>query len=121
MELRISEEPIDRLDEHATISIAFRVERILSVSALASGLGGIRLSEATVEGPWLKDYDAIKGEGPTRWPQRFDTSNWGLIAAHDGPKRAGGAVIAFNTAGVDMLEGRADTAVLWDLRVSPQY
>ena len=51
MELRISEEPIDWLDEHATISIAFKVERIRSVSAPASGLGGIRLSEATVERP----------------------------------------------------------------------
>ena len=121
VELRISEEPIDRLDKHATISIAFQVERILSVSAPASGLGGIRLSEATVERPWLKDYDALKGEGPTRWPRRFDTSNWGLIAAHDGPKRVGGAVIAFSTTGVDMLEGRADTAVLWDLRVSPEH
>jgi GNAT superfamily N-acetyltransferase len=119
--LRISEEPIDRLDQHTTIPIAFRVERILSVSAPSSGLGGIRLSEAAVERPWVKDYDAIKGEGPTRWPKRFDTSNWGLIAAYDGPNRVGGAVIAFNTTGVHMLEGRSDTAVLWDLRVGPEY
>ena len=121
MVLRISEEPIDRLDQHASIPIAFRVERILSVSAPSSGLGGIRLSEAAVERPWVKDYDAIKGEGPTRWPKRFDTSNWGLIAAYDGPDRVGGAVIAFNTTGVHMLEGRSDTAVLWDLRVGPEY
>ena len=86
MELRISEEPIDQLDEHATISMAFKVERILSVAALAPGLGAIRLSEAAVERPWVKDHDAIKGEGPIRRPQRFDTSKWGLIAAHHGPK-----------------------------------
>ena len=121
MVLRISEEPIDRLGQHASIPIAFRVERILSVSAPGSGLGGIRLSGAAVERPWVKDYDAIKGEGPTRWPKRFDTSNWGLIAAYDGPDRVGGAVIAFNTTGVHMLEGRSDTAVLWDLRVGPEY
>ena len=69
----------------------------------------------------MKDYDAIEGEGPTRWPKRFDTSNWGLIAAYDGPDRVGGAVIAFDTTGVHMLEGRSDTAVLWDLRVGPEY
>jgi GNAT superfamily N-acetyltransferase len=121
VELRISEEPVDHLDEHAKIPIAFKVERILSVSALASGLAGIRLSETAVEKAWVKDYEAIKGEGPTGWPKRFDTSNWGLIAAHDGRKRVGGAVIAYNTAGVHMLEGRPDTAILWDLRVRPEY
>jgi len=32
---------------------------------------------------------------------------------------AGAAVIAFDAPGVDMLEGRRDLAVLWDLRVAP--
>ena len=68
MELRISEEPIDQLDEHATISMAFKVERILSVAALAPGLGAIRLSEAAVERPRVKDHDAIKGEGSIAGP-----------------------------------------------------
>jgi GNAT superfamily N-acetyltransferase len=73
-----------------------------------------------VEVPWVKDYDAIKGEGPTRWPKRFDVANWGLLAAHDAGHRVGGAVLAFNTAGVNLLEGRADVAVLWDIRVRPE-
>lgn len=120
VELRITEEPIERLGDHARISIAFVVERILAVSVGNSGLSGIALSEAVVQTPWVKDYDAVKGEGPTRWPKRFDTSNWGLIAAHIGDERVGGAVIAFNTAGVHMLEGRPDMAVLWDLRVRPE-
>ncbi|MBA2627295.1 MAG: GNAT family N-acetyltransferase [Gemmatimonadales bacterium] len=33
--------------------------------------------------------------------------------------RAGGAVIAHDTAGVHLLEGRRELAVLWDLRVTP--
>ena len=33
--------------------------------------------------------------------------------------RVGGAVIAFDSAGVTMLEQRRDLAVLWDLRVRP--
>jgi GNAT superfamily N-acetyltransferase len=119
MKLRIEVEPIDRLDEHALIPIAFTVERILAVSVAGSGLGGILLSERGVDVPWVKDYDLIKGEGPTRWPKRFDTSNWGLMAAYDGAERVGGAVIAFNTAGVHMLESTPGTAVLWDLRVRP--
>jgi GNAT superfamily N-acetyltransferase len=119
MSFRIEEEPIGRLDEHATISIAFTVERILEVSLPGAGLGGVRLSEVAVDSPWVKDYDAIKGEGPTRWSRRFETSNWGLLSAHDARERIGGAVIAFNTADVHMLEGRRDMAVLWDIRVRP--
>jgi GNAT superfamily N-acetyltransferase len=117
--LLIRVEPIGRLSEHADIPIAFTVERILEISLPDDGLGGIAFNEVPVEVPWEKDYDRIRGEGPTRWPQRFDTSNWGLIAAYDGSHRVGGAVIAFNTAGITMLEGSSDIAVLWDLRVRP--
>ncbi|MGH9046237.1 MAG: GNAT family N-acetyltransferase [Acidimicrobiales bacterium] len=120
MTVRIEEEPITGLDEHATISIAFRVERILEVSLPDAGLGGIRLDEVAVDRPWVKDYDESEGEGPTRWVERFDTSHWGLIAAHDGEARIGGAVIAFDTPGVNVLEGRSDLAVLWDIRVRPE-
>lgn len=35
--------------------------------------------------------------------------------------RAGGALVAVATPGVDMLEGRDDLAVLWDLRVAPAW
>jgi GNAT superfamily N-acetyltransferase len=117
MGLEIREEPLSALAEHATIPIAFRVERVLDVSALKDGLGGLVLAERPVEASYEKDYDAVKGEGPTRWPEQFDVSNWGLIAAHLDSERVGGAVIAFNTANVDMLKQRHDLAVLWDLRV----
>jgi hypothetical protein len=70
------------------------VERVLVVSSPDGGLRGIGLTEMTIETPWIKDYDAVKGEGPTGWPKRFDTSRWGLIAAYDGDTRIGGAVIA---------------------------
>lgn len=120
MSVLIVEEPIARLDRHAEVPISFEVNRVLEVSLPDAGLGGLVLSEVAVTAPWVKDYDATKGEGPTRWARRFDVSNWGLLAAHDGDRRVGGAVIAFNTAGVNMLEGRADVAVLWDLRVRPE-
>lgn len=116
---KISEEPIEALSLHAEIPIAFLVERVLEVVVADDGLGGLLLSERPVAVPWIKDYDAIKGEGPTRWPKRFDVGNWGLISAHDGDRRVGGAVVAFNAAGVNRLEGRSDLAVLWDIRIHP--
>ena len=120
METLIVEEPIENLVRHARVPIAFVVDRVLSVTAPERGLEGIRLTETTVATPWVKDYDAIEGEGPTRWASRFDVSRWGLIAAYDGTRRVGGAVIAVDTPDLVMLEGRADLAVLWDLRVHPQ-
>jgi GNAT superfamily N-acetyltransferase len=119
MDALIVEEPIENLVGHARVPIAFVVDRILSVTVPERGLGGISLAETMVASPWVKDYDAIEGEGPTRWASRFDVSRWGLIAAYDGARRVGGAVIAVDTPDLVMLDGRADLAVLWDLRVHP--
>ncbi|MGH9078809.1 MAG: GNAT family N-acetyltransferase [Acidimicrobiales bacterium] len=119
MSLKLREEPLGLLNEHARVSIAFAVDRTLAVSLRSDGLGGILLDERLVGTPYVKDHDG-EGEDPTHWPQRFGTSRWGLIAAHDGDRRVGGAVIAFQSAEVWMLEGRADLAALWDLRVSPE-
>jgi GNAT superfamily N-acetyltransferase len=108
------------LREHARISIAFVVDRILRVTLAGGGLGGMSLTETPVADPYVKDYDAIAGEGPARWAERFDVSNWGLIGACRDGARVGGAVIAFRTADLRMLGGRDDVAVLWDIRVSPE-
>jgi hypothetical protein len=72
------------LAEHAAISIAFLVDRVLEVRLPDDGLGGMSLTEADVAAPYVKDYDAIEGAGPERWPGRFDVSNWSLIC---GPPR----------------------------------
>ncbi len=117
MDLEIREEPIGSLAGHAQLPIAFVVDTVLAVLVPNGGLGGIVLEERAVEAPYLKDYDAIKGEGPTRWSKRFDVTNWGLIAAFDDGARIGGAVVAFQTPDLDLLGGRGDVAVLWDLRV----
>ena len=119
MKVEIADEPLTALEEHARISIAFEVDRVLDVEVLDGGLGGIALSERKLEVAYIKDYDALEGEGPACWARRFDLSNWGLMAARWDGQRVGGAVVAFNTVGVHMLEGRTDLAVLWDIRVSP--
>ena len=113
-------EPIDRLAEHGSISIAFRVERVLALRLVDGGLGGMALTETVVPQPWVKDYDDIEGEGPTRWARRFDVRNWGLVAAFDGAARVGGAVIAYDSPGVNLRRGRRDRAILWDLRVGSE-
>jgi GNAT superfamily N-acetyltransferase len=66
----------------------------------------------------VKDYDAIDGEGPATWARRFDLFNWGLLVARKDGLRVGGAVVAFNSPGVTMLDERTDLALLWDIRVS---
>jgi GNAT superfamily N-acetyltransferase len=119
MEIEIIEEPITVVAELAQIPIAFVVDRILDVTVREGGLGGFLLSERLLDQPYVKDYDAIDGEGPLRWEKAFDLSNWGLLGAYAGGSRIGGGVVAFDTDGVVMLEGRNDLAVLWDIRVWP--
>jgi GNAT superfamily N-acetyltransferase len=120
MTIGIAEELITALGNYADISIAFEVSRVLDVKAQDSGLGGLVLSERSPDVPYVKDYDAIKGEGPAQWARRFDVSSWGLFAARLEGRRVGGAAVAFNSSGLLMLEGRTDMAVLWDIRVSPE-
>jgi GNAT superfamily N-acetyltransferase len=120
MKIEITEEPIIAAADLVHIPIVFEVQSVFDVLPRDGGLGGLILSERQLDVPYTKDYDLIEGEGPTRWLRRFDTSNWGFIGAHAESKRIGGAVIAFNTASVNMLEGRRDLAVLWDIRVSPK-
>jgi GNAT superfamily N-acetyltransferase len=119
MDVEISEEPLSALPEHARIATAFEVRAVLEVSAPAHGLGGLVLAERALDAPYRKDYDADSG-GPAAWPRHFDLSSWGLLAARVAGRRVGGAVIAFDTPAVNLLEGRTDLAVLWDIRVAPE-
>ena len=120
MRIEIREEPITTLDQYASIPIAFEVGSILDVLATANSLGEFILIERPLDGPYIKDYDSINEEEPSQWARRFDISNWVLFAAWAEGRRVGGAVVAFNTPGLNMLEGREDLAVLWDIRVSPE-
>jgi len=118
MSIKITEESMTAAPELARIPISFEVESVFDVSAREGGLGGLMLSERRLDVPYVKDYDADEAEHPSRWAERFDVSNWGLIGAHSGGERVGAAVVAYDTEGVNMLEGRKDLAVLWDIRVA---
>lgn len=104
------------LGEYARIPIAFEVEVILDVAA---DHNGFRFSERPVERAYVKDHDAIAGR-PVQWPGRFDVSQWGLMIARIEGRCIGGAAVAYDTPELDMLEGRSDLAVLWDIRVLPE-
>jgi GNAT superfamily N-acetyltransferase len=118
-DVEIREEPASRLDEHARIPIAFDVERVFEVRLREGGLAGLDLVERTLPAPWRKDYDVLPANHPTDWPRRFDVSRWALLSAWVEGRRAGGAVVAWRTPGMFMLDGRSDLALLWDLRVAP--
>ena len=47
-------------------------------------------------------------------------SNWAFFVARAEGARLGGAAVAFDTAGLTMLEDRRDIAVLWDIRIATE-
>ncbi len=114
----VRDEPISLLGEVAGIPSAFEVAAVLRVAPVDGGLGGIALAEEPVAAPWVKDYD-LRND-PATWADRFDVAHWGLLAARDGGRWVGSAVVARTTPGLDMLRDRGDTAALWDLRVRPE-
>lgn len=118
-EITIVEEPVTNLHEYAQIPMTFTISSVLEVRELQDGLGGMVLEERPVDPPREKDYDAI--EAPTRWAEMWDLSHWGMISAFAGDMRIGGCIVAYDTPGIFMLEGRRDITVLWDLRVAPAY
>jgi GNAT superfamily N-acetyltransferase len=119
MKIEVREEPTT-LEEYAAIPIKFEVSKVFEVADQRNGSGHFVLSERRLDIPYIKDYDAIEGEHPTQWAGRFDISNWGIFGARVEGRRVGGAAVAFNSPGLDMLEGFEDLAVLWDIRVSPE-
>lgn len=107
------------LAEYAEIPIAFEASRLLDVSPLTGHPGKFALTEHASDAPFVKDYDSMDRNGPFFWRRHFDISNWAMFAARSGGRMTGGAVVAFDTPDVDMLEGRRDLALLWDIRVAP--
>jgi hypothetical protein len=95
MRIEVREESID-LVEYARISNAFEITRVLHVAGNADE--GFTLTEPCLESaPIVKDHDAIPGERPQEWPQRFDLTNWGFFTARTGGRIVGAAAVARNT------------------------
>lgn len=116
--IRLEETGSSDLADHAQISIAFLVDRVLVPTPHR---GPLDFEVQPLLNPWWKDYDAEGGAHPSLWPTRFDTSRWRVISAWQGGDRVGGIVLFHDEPEVDMLEGRQDLALIWDLRVGPTF
>lgn len=120
-QFEIIEEPVRELTDYSRIPIAFEVRSVLEVHLADGGLGGIRLTECPVAVPRVKDYDAFEQERPSRWRDRWNIANWGVISVFSDGTRIGGCVLAYDTPGVHKLEDRTDIAFIWDIRIAPEY
>ena len=116
--VQVTQESQPDLAEYAAISIAFEVREVARVTVAPTQSRTIAIDPRPVAVPWVKDYDA-NGNDPTTWASRFDLSHWAIFAARSRGHRVGGAAVVFRAPDVDMLEGRPDVALLWDIRVAP--
>jgi GNAT superfamily N-acetyltransferase len=117
--VEIRGESVAALGDYLRVSIAFDVRSVFDVDETEESMGAAGLQERRLDVPYRKDYDAITE--PWRWPTQFDMTRWGMLSAFHDRHRVGGAIVALRTPGVDMLEGRDDLAVLWDIRVDPAH
>ncbi len=120
MQIEIAEEPNTFLAEYVRIPISFQVTRILDVTTPEDPSGEFILAERAANAGFVKDYDAAEENGPLWWREQFDLSNWGIFSARVAGQPVGGAIVAFRSPDIEMLEGRSDFALLWDIRVAPE-
>ena len=83
-----------------------------------NGLGGMLLEEVPVE-PHVKDLSVY--ERACDYENFFDITNWRFYMAFDGETPVGAATVVGTTPDMNMLGGRTDACVLWDIRVSDAY
>ena len=114
MWIALREEPLSPESPHFDLAMGFETSERIDLRELATG----RLVTIAIEPRW-KDYDAVPASSMAQTLREFDTTHWGLVAAFDGLTRVGGAIIAFDTPGFDLLEGRRDITTLLDIRVAP--
>jgi GNAT superfamily N-acetyltransferase len=119
-------------------NLFFYIDYIYKIKKINDGLGGIILERTKINGredkniignkslywdelssKYIKNYDLE--ENVFNWEKDFGMENWGVLIAYDDKKPVGAATIAFNTKGVNMLSGRKDMTVLWDIRVEDSY
>lgn len=121
MSITIVETGPAALFEYGSIPSVLTVHEVFDVVGAPDLPGRALLVPRIIDPPYLKDYDAPPAVAPSRWCDEFDLSNWGFLSAQLTGTAVGRAAIAWRTPDVDLSEGRADVAVLWDLRVHPGH
>lgn len=102
------------LAAYDAIPMLVNVQSIYRLVRVDQGLGGLLLQEEAVDS-YIKDLGIY--EEATRYEEQFDITNWVFYMAFAGDKPIGAVTVAAQTENVNMLEGRSDLSVLWDLRV----
>lgn len=112
----------DQFGTYGAIPAWFEVRTLFRVEVADGGLGGFRLVEEAVE-PFIRCHSAPPEDGPTRWATQFDIRRWGFfLGVGDEGRPLGGAAVALDAAVYPMDRfQRHDLAVLWDIRVHPDY
>lgn len=78
------------------------------------------LREVPVEVPYVKDYGA-SDDLPSDMDKKNNVRKWGFFLAMAGAAPVGGVIVTRDTTSISVLEGRRELAVLWDIRVCPEY
>jgi len=107
-------------EQYDKIPMFVHVESEFVLVKQYNGLGGIDFVETPVE-PYDKNFCVGDDESVTYWQGKWDISNWAFFMAFDSGQPVGATTIATRTEGVNMLCGRDDLAVLWDIRVADKY
>lgn len=120
MNVEIEQIGWNQISEYSKIPISYEVKSFLDVSFHSNGINGISIIEKELKIPYQKNYDDF--ETPYDWAKKWDTRNWGLfVATKNKSEIIAGITIALKTNNINMLEGRNDLAVIWDIRVKPDY
>lgn len=119
MAIEIAIEGADSLEAYASIPIFYKIAEVLDPDSPADSGQLLPYVSNPLAEPIIKDYDALPGNSPLDWPMRFDVSDWGFLAAYEDAHRVGGAVVLTRCSDIEMLDGRDDLALLWDIRVAP--
>ena len=101
-----------------TVEMNVDVHSILRLVPVDNGLGGFLLEEVPVP-PCMKDLSQY--ERAVEYEQSFELSTWHFYMAFDGEIPVGALTLAGTTPGMNMLSGRTDACVLWDIRVADAY
>ena len=117
----ISYKQVDRsyFPQYDQIPMRLNVTSYYKIDKINGGLGGLYLIETPVE-PYIKDFCTGEDTYVSRW-ERWNLTNWAFFMTFDGEKPIGAATVASRTKNVNMLDGRNDLAVLWDIRVNEAY
>lgn len=106
------------LELYDTVAMNVNVSSEYKVERINNGLGGFMLKEVQVE-PYIKDLSVY--ERAAEYEERFDISNWRFYMASDGDIPVGAMTVAGKTKKLNMLYGREDACVLWDIRIADAY